>query len=134
MNLRIVFLLIFLPLFVSCDEEEQIEPILFSYNTSELPSYVEYEINGTDLSISTTGDKQTLTINLDGDYESFIVLQDAPNWLKIKAVNNIQLTLSEFPDNESDLRSAAVTFTVFKGIEQEKGRIIIHQWGNPQKN
>lgn len=127
MKFKFLFILALLPILVSCGDDEP-KNKLFSYVVTEIPTDAEYSIDGTDLGISTTGDEQSITISLVGDFDSFNVSDDVSSWVTVQTSGAIKLTLSEYFGEEFDMRSGVVAFTVFKGTQSEAGRIIIHQY------
>lgn len=120
--------LLLLPFILTACGNDEPKSNLFKYEVTKAPSNTETSFDGTDCGISTNGEEQTIIVTLLGDYDSFRVTSTIPDWIYTTSSDNkLKFKLSAYTGDESDMRSAAITFTVHKGNQSENGRIIIHQ-------
>lgn len=129
MNKVLRCLLFLVPLlFAACGKDEP-KNSLFSFNVlSNLPE-TEISLDGTECGISAKGTKQTIKIELIGDFDTYNLSANPPSWIQVSTNSNtIVLDLPEYMSEAEDMRSDVVGFTVFKGSSSATGRIIVHQY------
>ena len=63
-----------------------------------------------------------------GNYDSFDVSDDVPDWISVNKNGLITLHIFEYKSDENDMRSATIDFTVFKGNKTTEGHIFVHQY------
>ena len=91
-----LLVILFMFISVSCTNEEP-ENKLFSFRVEEALQEADTNIQGTNLCISTNGEQQTLKVAIAGDFDSFNLSDDIPNWLNVKTTGNvIEINLPEF--------------------------------------
>lgn len=129
MKTTLRFLFFFLcSILTACGNDEPANN-LFEIWVTEAPRGSELTINDTDCGISTKGDAQTIEITLLGDYDSFRITSGIPDWIYCtSSTHTMKFKLSAYDGEESDVRSADVSFKVSKGKTSVNGRIIIHQY------
>lgn len=129
--MRKLLLLLFPFLLASCSDDDNTDSVSFTYAVSDAPADTEISIDKTECGISATGDAQSIVVTIVGEYDSFSVDNNIPEWLTIKkSKNSLKLNLPEYIGDEYDMRSCAVNVSVAKGNLRATGRIILHQWAN----
>lgn len=132
--MRKLLLLLFPFLLAACSDDDNADSVSFTYAISDAPVDTEISINKTECGISTTGDAQSIVVTIVGEYDSFSVDNNIPEWLTIKkSKNSLKLNLPEYIGDEYDMRSCAVNVSVAKGSLRATGRIILHQWANEEE-
>lgn len=128
-------LLLILPfILIACGDDDEPKNGIFEMVVTEAPQDTETSVKDTECGISTNGEAQTIVVSLLGDFDSFRVTGTFPDWIYTTSSTNVlKFKLSEYIGNEYDVRSAEITFTVYKGNQSVNGRIIIHQYAIPER-
>lgn len=123
------FYILFLPfILIACGDDEPSSDF-FSFEVTEKPSDTEVSYDGTDCGISTNGEAQTITVTINGDYDSFRVISGIPDWSYTTSSDKVvKFKLNQFTGDETDVRSADIIIAVTKGKQSVNGHIIIHQY------
>lgn len=119
-------LLLILPFFViSCGNEEEPEPNLFSFAV-QLDSEGEVALGVHHCEITIPGEQQYIKVTLIGDFDSFDISNDMPSWLTVTpGEKTISILVSSLGDGAA--RSGKIGFTVFKGNTRNTGSITVLQ-------
>ena len=112
---------------VACSDDEPKNPVFEIFVKTANPG-TEITIDNSDCGVFINGEEQNIQIALVGDYDSFDVSDDVPDWISINKDGLITLHIFEYKGDENDMRSASIDFTVFKGNKTVDGNIFIHQY------
>ena len=112
---------------VACSDDEPKNPVFEIFVKTANPG-TEITIDNSDCGVFINGEEQNIQIALVGDYDSFDVSDDVPDWISINKDGLITLHIFEYKGDENNMRSASIDFTVFKGNKTVDGHIFIHQY------
>ncbi len=112
---------------VACGDDEPKNPVFEIFVKTANPG-TEITIDKTDCGVSINGEEQNVQIAMVGNYDSFDVSDDVPDWISVNKNGLITLHIFEYKSDENDMRSATIDFTVFKGNKTTEGHIFVHQY------
>lgn len=92
---------------VACSDDEPKNPVFEIFVKTANPG-TEITIDNTDCSVSINSEEQNVQIALVGNYDSFDVSDDVPDWISVNKDGLITLHIFEYKSDENDMRSANI--------------------------